>query len=246
VRPFLAFWQNGSEEEHLKKIAFQREGKKTLILKAANQVFVEKGFNGATISQIAQVAHIADGSIYNYFKSKEDILFSIPEERMQEFFSGLHEHLKGIKGAPNKLRKIIWYQLNFYEKNADYSKLLLIELRQHPGFNQSKAYRLIRQYSKVILKVIEEGKNEKTIRKEIDPHMVRDLILGGIEHFAIRGLIMGRIPNLTEATNVICDLLLSGVAEKDRMISLPLEKLMHMKSAGGGLEGGEVSEQVDE
>ena len=213
----------------MKKTALKGEDKKTLILKAANQVFIERGFDGATIAQIARIAQVADGSIYNYFKSKEDILFSIPEERMKEFFTGLHEHLEGIKDAPNKLRKMIWYHLNFYEKNKDYSKLLLLELRQHPRFNQSRAYSMIRQYSKLMLQVIEEGKKEKTIRKEIDPHMVRDLIFGGIEHFAIRGLIMERLPNLSKATDDFCDLLLSAVAEESRMITVPLEKLINLK-----------------
>jgi len=217
-----------------KKRALQGESKKRLILKVANEIFAEGSFERATISQIAQAANIADGSIYNYFKNKEDILFSIPEERMENFLSGLHEHLKGIKGAPNKLRKIIWYQFNFYENNKDYTRLLHLDLRQNPRFNQSNAYSMIRQYSKVILQVIEEGKKEKTIRKEIDPYMIRDLIFGGIEHFVIRGFIMGRFPNITEAADDFYDLIFSGVAEENRMITLPLNKLMNLKGVKKG------------
>lgn len=213
----------------VRKRALQGESKKRLILKVANEVFAEKGFQQATISQIAQKAKIAEGSIYDYFKNKEDLLFSIPEARMEKFLSGLHEHLKGIKGALNKFRKLIWYHLNFYEKNKDYTRILLLDLRQNPRFNQSKAYGMIRQYSKIILQLIQEGKKEKAIRMEIDPHILRDLILGTIEHFTIRGFIMGRFPNLAEAADDLYDQIVSGVAEKNRMITLPMEKLINLK-----------------
>lgn len=112
-----------------KRRTLQGESKKRLILKVATEVFAEKGFNETTIAQIAQIAKIAEGSIYHYFENKEDLLFSIPEERMEKFLSGLREHLRGIKGALNKLRKLIWYHLNFYEKNKDYTQILLPEFR---------------------------------------------------------------------------------------------------------------------
>jgi hypothetical protein len=75
------------------------------------------------------------------------MLFSIPEERMENFLRGLHEHLEGVKGALRQLRKIIWYHLNSYEKNKDYTQILLLDLRQNPRLNQSKTYSMIRQYS---------------------------------------------------------------------------------------------------
>jgi TetR/AcrR family fatty acid metabolism transcriptional regulator len=208
------------------KRKFQAENKKRLILQVANEVFAEKGFQAATISQIARKANIAEGSIYDYFKNKEDLLFSIPEDRMENFLFGLQEHLKGIRGALEKLRKLIWYHLDFYERNQDYTRLLLLDLRQNPRFNQSRAYGMIRQYSKMILQVIEEGKREKSIRREVDSYILRDLILGTIEHFTIRGFIMGRFPNLSAGAEYLHDAIISGVAERNRMVTLSLDKLM--------------------
>ncbi|MDO9211458.1 MAG: TetR/AcrR family transcriptional regulator C-terminal domain-containing protein [Deltaproteobacteria bacterium] len=63
-----------------------------------------------------------------------------------------------------------------------------------------------------VLQVIEEGKKEKAIRKEIDPYILRDIILGTIEHFAIRGFILGRFPNLSEAGDHLYDQIVGGVA----------------------------------
>jgi len=72
------------------KRAFQGRSKKRLILKVTTKVFAGKGFNQPTILQIASKANIAEGSIYDYFKSKKDLLFVNAEERMKNFLSDLH------------------------------------------------------------------------------------------------------------------------------------------------------------
>jgi len=84
---------------------------------------------------------------------------------------------------------------------------------------------MIREYSKVILKIIEEGKKENEIRKEVDTYLLRDLLLGTIEHFSIRGFIIGRFPNPAAASDDLYDLVISGVGNKKQMITLPLEEL---------------------
>jgi TetR/AcrR family fatty acid metabolism transcriptional regulator len=206
------------------KRVLRGESKKRLILEVATEVFAEKGFNEATISQIASKANIAEGSIYDYFKNKEDLLFSIPEERMENFLCGLQDHLRGIKGALNKLRKLLWYHLNFYEKNRNYTHIFLLDIRPNPRFNQSKAYEKVREYSKLILQLIEEGKREQAIRKEIDPYIFRDIILGSAEHITFRGSILNRFPNLSDATDHLYDQITHGVTERNRVIHFPLNK----------------------
>jgi len=214
------------------KRRFRAESKKRLILQVANEVFAERGFQETTISQIAQKAGIAEGSIYDYFKNKEDLLFSIPEERMEGFLFGLQEHLKGIRGGLEKLRKLVWYHLDFYERNRDYTRILLLDLRQNPRFNRSRAYGMIRQYSRMILQVIEEGKRERSIRREVDSYILRDLILGTIEHFSIRGFILGRFPHLAGAADQLYELIVSGVAERNRMVTVPLDRLVKLQLSG--------------
>ena len=193
------------------KRAIQGENKKRLILQVATEVFAAKGFNEATISQIAKKANIAEGSIYDYFKNKEDLLFSIPEERMENFLSGLQEHLEGIKGPLSKLRKLIWYHLNFYEKNKDYVLILLQNIQQNPRFNSTRAYQLIREFSKRVVQIIEEGKKEGVLRTDIDSRLLRDAILGAIEHITIRGSILGRLPTLTAEAEALYDVFVSGI-----------------------------------
>ncbi|MFH1758513.1 MAG: TetR/AcrR family transcriptional regulator [Pseudomonadota bacterium] len=211
-----------------KKMTLQGESKKRLILKVATEVFAEKGFYETTIAQIAQIAKIAEGSIYHYFENKEDLLFSIPEERMENFFSGLREHLEGIKGALFKLRKIIWYHLHFYEKNQDYVLILLQNIRLNPRFKSTRAYQLIRDFSRLVVQIIEEGKKEGVIRPDINAKLLRDAILGAVEHITIRGSILGRFPILTTATAQLYDFFVTGIGTAGSTVTLPLRKFLRI------------------
>jgi TetR/AcrR family fatty acid metabolism transcriptional regulator len=222
-----------------KRRTLQRESKKRLILKVATEVFAEKGFHETTIAQIAQKAKIAEGSIYHYFQNKEDLLFSIPEERMEKFLAGLHESLEGIEGAIAKIRKLIWYHLNFYEKNKDYVLILLQNIRQNPRFNSTRAYSLIRDFGKLTAQLIEEGKREGAIRTNVDSRLLRDAILGATEHITIRGLILGKLPNLSQAADPLYDFFVSGIQAQAGMVTLPLRQLLWLKRSNGkrGIQG---------
>lgn len=213
------------------KRSSQGQAKRRLILKVATEVFAERGFNETTISQIAQKAKIAEGGIYVYFKNKEDLLFSIPEERMENFLSGLNEHLAGISGSLPKLHKLIWYHLHFYEKNKDYVLILLQNIQQNPRFHSTRAYHLIREFGKLVNRIIEEGKSEGVIRPNIDSRLLRDAILGSIEHITIRGSILGRFPRLTEAAEPLYDFFASGIQSQTGMVSLRLREFLRMKKA---------------
>ncbi|MGB9699586.1 MAG: TetR/AcrR family transcriptional regulator [Thermodesulfobacteriota bacterium] len=207
------------------------ENKKQLILRVATEIFAQKGFNEATIAEIARQANISEGSIYDYFKNKEDLLFSIPEERMENFLSGLQEHLQGVKGALSKLRKLIWYHLNFYEKNKDYVLILLQNIHLNPRFYSTRAYYLIREFSKIVAQIIEEGKQEGVLKENIDSLLLRDAILGAIEHITIRGSILGRFPELTKAAEPLYEIFVAGIEKESGTITIPLKSLYKIQKS---------------
>jgi len=208
----------------------QSEQKRRLILKVATEVFAERGFNEATISQISRKARIAEGGIYHYFKNKEDLLFSIPEERMEIFLSGLYENLEGVEGALNKIRKLIWYHLNFYERNRDYVLILLQNIRQNPSFHSTRAYSLIRDFSRQVVQIIEAGKKEGALQKGVDSKLLRDVILGSIEHVTIRGSLLGRLTKLTAATAPLYDFITSGIQTRGGSVTIPLRQFLEMQN----------------
>ncbi len=219
----------GSHSSALRNRSLRNEQKKRLILKVATEVFAERGFNETTIAQISQRAKIAEGSIYHYFENKEALLFSIPEERLENFLSGVSQSLEGVKGALNKIRKLIWYHLYFYEKNKDYVLILLQNIQKNPRFNTTRAYQLIRDFSQVVVRLLDQGKEEGVIRKDVDSKLIRDALLGSIEHIAIRGSLLGKFPRLTDAAGPLYDFFISGIQAQAGTVILPLQQFLKMK-----------------
>ena len=95
------------------------EDKRAKILSSAEEIMSEKSMVDATISEIAARAGVADSVIYQYFKSKEDLLFSVPGERMKEVLFLLREHLQGIRDSESRLSKMIWFHLRDIDTHPD-------------------------------------------------------------------------------------------------------------------------------
>ena len=96
---------------------------------SAIKIFGEKGFQDATVAEIAKDAGGRDATIYEYFTSKEDLLLAIPLEITNELIPQINDHMIGIMGAFNKLRKLIWWWLNYIEKNPGYGSIVLLEFK---------------------------------------------------------------------------------------------------------------------
>jgi TetR/AcrR family fatty acid metabolism transcriptional regulator len=176
--------------------------KRTSIVESATRVFSEKGFFESTISDIAKGSRMADSGVYKYFKGKEEILFTIPEEAMKIYLSNLDDQIEGIKGAENKLRKLIWYHCKYFTTNREYTHVLLLECRSNTRFYNSNAYKLIQDYSKIIIDIIGEGMREGIICELVSPGLLRDMIMGTIDHAALNWIFKNTPSPLDQAENI--------------------------------------------
>src|SRR4030067_2634024 len=204
--------------QNLNNITRESEKKKR-ILSSAIKVFGEKGFQNATIAGIAKDAGIGDATIYEYFKNKEDILLSIPVEITKELIPQINDHMMGIKGAFNKLRKFIWWWLNYIEKNPGYGSIVLLELKTNKKFVSTDAYQAARKFYQIILDIIKEGQEEEAIKKEINPYLARSLCVGAMEHIIIRWLLKDRKYSLIQYADELADLLVNSLRNTDFDIS---------------------------
>ena len=181
------------------------------IIQAAIEVFSKKDFKTASISEIAQKAGIADGTIYQYFRSKEDLFFSIPIEKTNEFRSQLELHLEGISGAFNKIRKFVWYFLYFFKTNPEYGRILMLEMRVSKSFVKTETYGFLKQSVSQVMNIIIEGQNEGVIRQDTDIYILRHLILGTLEHMVSRWLLKGEKYDLLEHHQEVSRILIDGM-----------------------------------
>ncbi len=154
------------------------------IIESATKVFSEKGFTDATISEIARGANFVNSGIYSYYKNKESLLFKVIEIFLIKSCDGLSEHLQGIQGAENKLRKAIWFHCKSYSGNKNEIKIIL-EARSYPRFYKSTAYAALKEYSRFFTEIIKEGIQEGPFKSISSPELLRDIILGTVDHIAI-------------------------------------------------------------
>jgi TetR/AcrR family fatty acid metabolism transcriptional regulator len=187
--------------------------KKQLIIQAAIEVFSKNNFQNSTISQIAQKADVAEGTIYQYFKNKEDLFFSIPLEKTKEFSKVLELHLQSIKGSLDKIRKVIWCYLYFFKINPDYARTLMLEMRVSKNFAKTKSYKSFKPFTNRILDIIKDGQREGVIRKDVNIYILRQLILGILEHMVTRWLLKGEKYDLVRYYNEASDLVIYGISD---------------------------------
>lgn len=181
------------------------------IIQAAAEVFGNSNFQNASISEIAQRANIAEGTVYQYFKNKEDLFFSIPAQKTEEFCKEFNLHLQGIHDPVGKIRKLIWYYLYFFKSNPAYARSLMLEMRVSRGFIRSETYDKIKAFTKNVLDIIKEGQSEGQIRKDVGVYAIRELILGVLEYRVTRWLLKEEKYDLIQDYDEVCTLIFSGI-----------------------------------
>jgi TetR/AcrR family transcriptional regulator, fatty acid metabolism regulator protein len=194
------------------------------IIESALRIFAEKGFQDATISEISKAAGVSDATVYEYFKSKEELLFAIPEEITENSIRETQKVLPYLRGAESKLRAIVQGYVATYETNPQYANLIMLQLKSNRNFLKTKAYKVVRSAAQMLLACIKEGIEDGTFKKDIDPFLVRSMILGTIEHICTRMHLMGAPSNLMGHVDPLMDLILEGikVQKNPKAISLHL------------------------
>ena len=189
------------------------QDKRSNILYAAIRIFAMNGFEQAKISEIAKESQIAVSGLYTYFKSKEDILFAIIEDFLLKSIKGLKEHLEGIQGTENKLRKAVWFHCKAYSSSRKEIQIIL-ESRSYPRFYKSHAYEELKNYSQIFMAIIEEGIANGSLYNISSPSVLRDMILGTVDHIAINWTIKNA-PSPLEMTEHLFELIINSVTRKE-------------------------------
>jgi AcrR family transcriptional regulator len=190
------------------------EVRKEQILRAAERVFAKKGFHQSTIAEIAREAGVSDATIYEYFPTKEELLFTIPFEATREGKESLAAHLKFIRGATNKLRAIIYSYLHFYHCHPDYASVALLILKPNRDFLKTEAYQLVRDWSRLTIDVVNEGMASGEFKPDTNPYLVRSAILGTIEHNVISWVLLGRPKDLMSLVDPLTDMVVQGIRQE--------------------------------
>lgn len=159
--------------------------KRERILRAAIRVFARKGFYATRVSEIAKAAGVADGTIYLYFKNKDDVLISIFEDRIGKLLTVLREVIETSEGVESQVRNIIELQLGLLEGQRDLAEVITVNLRQSTRLLKQYAAPRFIEYLEVIAGVIRRGQREGTLRHDIDPFVISRALWGAIDGVAL-------------------------------------------------------------
>jgi AcrR family transcriptional regulator len=187
---------------------------RTKIVEAMKALLEQKEFGAITTAEIARNAGVTEALIYKYFQDKRDLLHQILGEYLERYFLQFQTDLKGIKGALNKLRKLIWGHLNVYSTNRVFARILLLEVRNYPDYYRSETYERVKRYSNVLLDIIEEGVANGEIRTDLPPKFMRQVILGSMEHVCLTGIIFQREIAPEELTEDLCRFVFQGIEKR--------------------------------
>lgn len=162
-----------------------QKGKHEKILKAAIKVFAKNGFHNSKISQIAKEAGVADGTIYLYFKNKDDILIRLFEEKLDEIISELREDLEKVDDAREKFKIFVRKHLSTLESNRNLAEVISVELRQSHKFMKEYHPEKFGEYLNILSLIIREGKEEGLFRSDVMPGIVKRSIFGALDEMVL-------------------------------------------------------------
>ena len=181
---------------------------------ALKSLLERKEFSAITTAEIARKAGVTDALIYKYFKDKRDLLHQVLSEYLEQYRTQITLDLKGIKGALNKLRKLIWSHINVYATNRVFARILLIEVRNYPDYYKSETYGRVKEYSDIVLQIINEGIRNRKIRDDLPPRLLRHTILGSIEQVCLSGITFGKNIDPDDLTEQLCEFIFHGIEHK--------------------------------
>ncbi|HET7628261.1 MAG TPA: TetR/AcrR family transcriptional regulator [Bacillales bacterium] len=151
------------------------------IIDAAVVVIAEHGFERAQISKIAKQAGVADGTIYLYFKNKEDLLLSLFREKMGQFIESIENEIAGKTRVRDRLFTLI--DMHFRQLAADYSLAIVtqLELRQSNKGLRAKIGEVLKRYLKLIDDILVEGMDQGVFDADLDVRLARQMIFGTLD-----------------------------------------------------------------
>lgn len=190
-----------------------RPSKRELILDAATQVFAQKGYSTARVSDVAQEAGVADGTIYLYFKSKEEILLSIFESKMAQLLSGVQEVMQKTTDCDDKIRAFAHFHLEQVQLNRAVAEVLQVELRLSKKFMKEYRPEQLWAYLGIFSDILRAGQAEGRYRAEIDVFLASWAFFGSMDEIAMQW-VLARNPtriSLESAAQQVAEIFLRGI-----------------------------------
>lgn len=181
------------------------------IIDAAVRVFARNGYYNSRVSDIAREAGIASGTIYLYFKTKDEILVTLFREKMAGWVARVRGEIAGEADAVARLRKLVALHFAVLEQNPDLAEVVQVELRQGHKFFRGASAHEVSSYFALIQSLLEDGMSAGLIRADLSAKLATKMLFGAMDQVATSWVLGKRGYRLTEAADAVATIFLRGV-----------------------------------
>jgi len=189
----------------------ERGDKRDALLRAAIDTFAARGYYNSQVADVARAAGLAAGTVYLYFRSKDDLLVSIFERTMTEAIAEGRRGIEPLPDAAARLRSIARLHLDRLGRDRALAVVFQIELRQSTKFMERFSATQLREYLGIIRDVIAEGQASGAFRKDVNPTFAAKLFFGMLDEIATNWILSKRKYSLVSEAEAIADLFIAGV-----------------------------------
>ena len=181
---------------------------------AVLEVFSNSDFHKASIREVCRKAGVSFTTIYKHYGSKERLVFAFVDIWMGKLTDRIIDHLQGIEDLKEKLRKVFWVQLDYYERHPGLGRILFMTLPMKTWmaddtFQQQKMIRLF-------LDVLRQGQEEGVLNSEVRAGVLLDFILGIVQRAFSMWILRGRKESLAEQANTLFEMVWRAVTDPDK------------------------------
>ena len=187
--------------------------KRDAILRAAIETFAARGFFNAQVADVARGAGVAAGTVYLYFRGKDDLLISIFERTMKEAIAAGRESVAARTTPLDRLREIVKLHLDRLGRDRDLAVVFQVELRQSTKFMERFSATYLRQYLGIIRDVIADGQAKGTFRRNINPTLAAKMLFGALDEMATNWILSRRKYSLGAEADAVVDLFVGGLGK---------------------------------
>lgn len=180
------------------------------ILGAAVKVIAANGYRNSQINKIAKEAGVADGTVYLYFDSKEEMMVDVFNEFLGGFIEEIRLEMEAINDSPGKLKKLVEAHLTKVEANYEQAVVCLVELRQPDPVLRRATSDVLKEYFRLIEEVIEQGQANGSFNPDLNKFLVRRMVFGTLDEIVISWVYN---PNrtLSDLVPQVYEMLLNGL-----------------------------------
>jgi TetR/AcrR family transcriptional regulator, fatty acid metabolism regulator protein len=155
--------------------------KRTIILDAALKTFVKRGYTETKVAEIASEAGVAEGTLYNYFQSKEDLLLALFDEKWGGIIEGIRRKISRLDDPNKKLKAIFSQVVIMFKKNRQLAELFMVDVKQSSIFLNNYTINRVVEFLDLIEEVLVEGKQKGVYRRDLDTRVAKMIIFGAAQ-----------------------------------------------------------------